>query len=147
MKNKLEIRESARLGQQKHRMSGKDIYSRNEHIHKWLIENAENIINMYNEEKKSIKKIAEEMGVSFTAIYSLLVKGNSFSGKKKKGETGQRGIYPIKRKEEKNLKPFMERISPELKETLRRNTEINNKFVKRYNFDTQILTRKKRIKW
>lgn len=130
-----EIRERARIRQQKHRASGKDIYSRNEHIHKWLVENAEKIVNMYKG-KKSIKKIAEEMGVSFSAIYSLLIKSDAFSNKKKKEETGQRKIYPTKRKEE-NLKPFYERISPELQIILKRNQEINNIHVKRYDIDTK----------
>jgi transposase len=129
-----EIRELARIRQQKHRMSGKDIYSRNEHIHKWLTENAKKIVNMY-EEKISIKKIAEEMGVGFTAIYSLLIKNNALGNKKKKEETGQRKIYPSKRKEE-NLKPFYERISPELQMMLKRNQEINNIHMKRYDYDT-----------
>jgi hypothetical protein len=128
------IRESARLRQQKHRVSGKDIYSRNEHIHKWLTENAKKIVDMYKK-KKSIKKIAEEMGVGFTSIYSLLIKNNALGNKKKKEETGQRKIYPSRRKEE-NLKPFYERISPELQIMLRRNQEINNRLIKRYDYDT-----------
>ncbi len=130
-----EIRERARIRQQKHRASGKDIYSKNEHIHRRLVENTERIVNMYKE-KKSIEKIAEELGVSFSAIYSLLIKNNALGNKKKKEETGQRKIYPSRRKEE-NIKPFYERISPELQIILKRNQEINNRYVKRYDIDTK----------
>lgn len=111
----------------------KDSYYRKQEVHKILIENTEKIINMYKNEKKRIPNIAEEFGVCAATIYYLLVRNDAINHKKTRSS---RPMYPRERRKERNLRPFIERISPELQIMLLKNSEINNKFMKRYDIDT-----------
>jgi transposase-like protein len=112
---------------------GKDSYYRKQEIHKMLVANTEKIVNMYKNEKKRIPSIAEEFGVCPATIYYLLVRNNAINHRKKRSSSP---MYPKERKRETNLRPFIERISPELQIMLLKNSEINNRFIKRYDIDT-----------
>ncbi len=95
--------------------------------HVRIIENTDKIIKMHNEGKKTID-IAKAMGVSHATIYSLLIKKGIIETTRK-----PRPLYSHRKKvEQENLKPFMERISPELRAMIKRNTEINNTRIKTY---------------
>ena len=96
--------------------------------HVRMIENTDRIIAMHNEGKKTTE-IAKEMGVSHATIYYFLVRHHII--------TTKRGIISHanrrrKNEYEKGLKPFMERISPELRAMIEKNTISNNGRIKTY---------------
>jgi len=104
-----------------------NLFEINHSKHVRIIENTDKIIAMHNEGKKTTD-IAKLMGVSHATIYGLLIKKGIIESTRKK-----RILYSHKEKvEHKNLKPFMERISPELRAAIKRNTEINNTRIKTY---------------
>ena len=105
-----------------------NLYEENQIKHKKMIENADRIIAM-QKEGKNTKEIAKEMGVSHATIYYFLIRRHIIEKKR-----GERIPYARRRKNEfeKKLKPFMERISPELKAMIKRNTTLNNGRIKTY---------------
>jgi len=104
-----------------------NLYDENQAKHKKIVANTENIIK-WHVEGKNLKEIAEIMGVSHATIYYLLIKKGII-------QKCRKVITPYSRKRkseyEKKLKPFMERISPELRAMIKRNTEINDTRIKR----------------
>ena len=105
-----------------------NLYEQNQIKHKKIIENESKIIAM-QKEGKNTKEIAKEMGVSHATIYYFLIHHHIIEKKR-----GERIPYARRRKNEseKKLKPFMERISPELKAIIKRNTAMNNGRIKTY---------------
>ena len=105
-----------------------NVYEQNQIKHKKMIENTDRIIAM-QKEGKNTKDIAKEIGVSHATIYYFLIHHHIIEKKR-----GERIPYARRRKNEfeKKLKPFMERISPELRAMIKRNTEINNTRIKTY---------------
>ena len=103
-----------------------NLYEENKIKHKKIVKNTDRIIAMHNEGKKTTE-IAKVMGVSPPSIYYLLLKKGIINRVKK-----SRPLYRHKKKvEQGDVKPFMERISPELRAMIKRNTEINNIKIKR----------------
>ena len=106
-----------------------NLYEENKIKHKKIVENTDRIIAMHNEGMKN-KEIAKIMGVSHPTIYYLLIK-NGVITKCRKDKvacaTRRRNEYG------KKLKPFMERISPELRAMIERNTAINKGLIKTFN--------------
>ena len=97
-------------------------------IHKMLMDNREAII-WKDKQNTPILKIAQEYGVSFTTIYSLLKrwgKKRNFKRKYFKLPKSQ------KTEKEKKLTEFKKRISPELLAKIEENTRTNNKYMKPY---------------
>ena len=97
-------------------------------IHRMLIANRESIIRK-DKQDTPILKIAQEYGVSFTTIYSLLRKW----GKKR---NFKRKYFKLpkdqKTEKEKKLIAFKKRLSPEILAKMKENTRINNQFIKSY---------------
>ena len=104
-----------------------NLFEMNHIKHVRIIENTDRIIAMHNEGKKTID-IAKEMGVSHATIYCMLIKKGIIESTRK-----PRPLYSHRKKVEENIKPFMERISPELRAMIKKNTEINNERIKIYN--------------
>lgn len=100
--------------------------------------NKENIIRQYREEVP-VKEIAENESVAMKTIYKYLLKW----GVRKKGDYK---TYYSYRKENENL-PFKERINPELRARMKKNTEINKLYIKTYPWRENrfILETKKKI--
>jgi len=97
-------------------------------IHKMLIANREAIIQKDKQDIR-ILKIAQEYGVSFTTIYSLLRKWG------RKRDYKRRYFKPLKdqkTEKEKKLIAFEKTLSPELLTKRKENTRINNKYIKYY---------------
>ena len=109
-------------------MKNINLYEQNQIKHKKIIENESKIIAM-QKEGKNTKEIAKEMGVSHATIYYFLIHHHIIEKKR-----GERIPYARRRKNElkKKLKPFIERISPELKAMIKRNTAMNNGRIKTY---------------
>ena len=98
-----------------------NLYDENQIKHKRIVDNTEKIIQMYKDGVK-IKDIAKKIGVSYIVIYYLLRDNNTIIRKRKpRMYTGK------KEKKAEKLKHFMERISKELKEQIKYNTNINDK--------------------
>ena len=93
-----------------------------------LMDNREAIIQK-DKQETPILKIAQEYGVSFTTIYSLLRKW----GKKR---DYKRKYFKLpkdqKTEKEKKLIAFKKTLSPELLAKIKENTRINNQFIKSY---------------
>jgi len=105
----------------------KDSYEWKQGISKKLIKNKEKIVNMYKKEEKSMVEIAGEFGVCASTIYQFLVRNRIIV--QRKAREGELLIYPIERKKDKEILPYMERISPELRMIHKRNQEINNRLI------------------
>jgi len=97
-------------------------------IHKMLIADREAIIRK-DEQETPILKIAQEYGVSFTTIYSLLRKWGRKRDFKRKYFKLPRDL---KTGSEKKLITFEKTLSPELLAKRKENTRINNKYIKYY---------------
>ena len=95
-------------------------------IHNMLIANREIIIQK-DEQDTPILKIAQEYGVSFTTIYSLLRKWGRKRDFKRKYYKPPRDK---KTEKEKKLIAFKKRLSPEILAKMKENTRINNRFIK-----------------
>ena len=97
-------------------------------IHKMLMDNREAIIRK-DKQDIPILKIAQEYGVSFTTIYSLLRKW----GKKR---NFKRKYFKLpknqKTEKEEKLIAFKKTLSPELLAKRKENSRINNKYIKYY---------------
>jgi len=104
-----------------------NLFEINHNKHIKIIENTDKIIAMQKEGKKTTE-IAKEIGVSHATIYHFLIDHHVIERKRKPRLICQRRR---KNEYEKKLKPFMERISPELRAKIKKNTEINNKNIKR----------------
>jgi len=103
-----------------------NLYELNKSKHQRVLDNKDRIIEM-KEKGFPTRVIAERFGVTHPTIYYFLVKHGIIE---KKNE--ERLLYPRRRRAEQgDVKPFMERISPELKAMIKRNTEINNARIKR----------------
>ena len=93
-----------------------------------LMDNREAIIQK-DKQDTPIIKIAQEYGVSFTTIYSLLRKW----GKKR---NFKRKYFKLpkdqKTEKEKKLIAFEKTLSLELLAKIKENTRINNQFIKSY---------------
>ena len=97
-------------------------------VHKMLMDNREAIIQK-DKQNTPILKIAQEYGVSFTTIYSLLRKWG------RKRDFKRKYFKPPKdqkTEKEKKLIAFKKRISPELLAKIKENSRINNKYIKFY---------------
>jgi len=97
-------------------------------VHKMLMDNREEIIQK-DKQDIPITKIAQEYGVSFTTIYSLLRKWS-----KKRNVKRKYFKLPKDQKTEKEEKliAFEKTLSPELLAKRKENTRINNQFIKYY---------------
>jgi len=97
-------------------------------VHKMLMDSREAIIRKDKQETPIIK-IAQEYGVSFTTIYSLLRKwGRKRDFKRKYFKLPK----DQKTEKEKKLIEFKKTLSPELLAKRKENTKINNKYIKYY---------------
>jgi len=98
-------------------------------LHKRLIANREAIIRK-DKQDIPIIKIAEEYGVSSTAIYTLLKR----CGVKKRDFNRYHFKHPKNQETEKERKfiTFKKSLSPELQARMKENTRINNKYIKYY---------------
>jgi len=98
-------------------------------IHKMLMDNREAIIQK-DKQDIPIIKIAEEYGVSSTAIYTLLKR----CGVKKRDFNRYHFKHPKNQETEKERKfiTFKKSLSPELLARIKENTRINNKYIKFY---------------
>ena len=97
-------------------------------IHKMLIANRKAII-WKDKQDTPILKIAQDYGVSFTTIYSLLRKWGRKRDFKRKYFKLPRDQ---KTESEKKLITFEKTLSPELLAKRKENTRINNKYIKYY---------------
>ena len=97
-------------------------------VHRMLIANREAIIQK-DKQDTPILKIAQEYGVSFTTIYSLLRKwGRKRNFKRKYFKLPK----DQKTEKEKKIIAFKKRLSPEILAKMKENTRINNQFIKSY---------------
>jgi len=97
-------------------------------IHKMLTDSREAIIRK-DKQDIPITKIAQEYGVSFTTIYSLLRKwGRKRDFKRKYFKLPK----DQKTEKEEKLIAFEKTLSPELLAKRKENTRINNKYIKYY---------------
>lgn len=97
-------------------------------VHRMLIANREAIIQK-DRQDTPILKIAQEYGVSFTTIYSLLRKWG------KKRNFKRKYFKPPKDQKterEKKLIAFKKNLSPEVRARMDYCTRVNNKFIKYY---------------
>ena len=97
-------------------------------VHKMLMDNREAIIQKDKQDIR-ITEIAQEYGVSFTTIYSLLRKWG------KRRDFKRRYFKPPKDQKterEEKLITFEKTLSPELLAKRKENTRINNKYIKYY---------------
>lgn len=95
--------------------------------HKILMANREAIIK---EDKKGtpVMKIAQEYGVSFTTIYTLLKK---WGAKKRDFRRNYfKKLKDRKLEKEEKLIAFKKNLSPELLAKIEENTRINNRLIK-----------------
>lgn len=98
-------------------------------IHKILLANRKTIIRK-DKQGISIMEIAQEYGVSFTTIYSLLKK---CEGKKRDFKRKNIKLPKDQKTErEKKIIAFKKKLSPELLAKMEENTRINNQFIKSY---------------
>jgi len=97
-------------------------------VHKMLMDNREAIIRK-DKQDTPITKIAQEYGVAFTTIYSLLRKWG------RKRDYKRRYFKPLKdqkTKREEKFIAFEKTLSPELLAKRKENTRINNQYIKYY---------------